>query len=175
MVRVEPYDPNWPRLFREQANRLEVALGLRITAMEHIGSTAIVGLPAKPIIDLAARAAAGVDPFSLEPAIADLGYRQHRTGPKSHAVYVRGTDAGRTDILHVFTESAWPNCNQRVFRDKLLHDDRARLRYGNLKTSLATSDITGMEYTAAKRQLIEELLNEERASRGLPATIAWDK
>jgi GrpB-like predicted nucleotidyltransferase (UPF0157 family) len=172
---VERYDPSWPQRFREQADRLERALGPRIIALEHIGSTAIPGLPAKPIIDLAACASSGVDPFALGHAIIPLEYVQHRGGPQNHAVYVRSSGVARTEILHVFTVSAWTTCNQRVFRDKLLHDDAARQRYAELKTSLAAVGLVGADYTAAKLGLIEELLNEERASRGLPATSAWDK
>jgi GrpB-like predicted nucleotidyltransferase (UPF0157 family) len=175
VVIVEPYNPEWSRRFRDQAALLEAALSDRITAIEHVGSTAIVGLPAKPIIDLAARVASGVDPFSLEPFIRDIGYHPHRSGPKTHAVYVRETDVGRTDILHVFTAKAWPTCNQRLIRDKLQHDDIARARYGALKLGLAATGITGMEYTAAKAHVIQELLNEERLSRGFPAADAWEK
>ena len=172
---VEPYDPEWPLRFREQAALLQVALAHRITAIEHIGSTAIPGLAAEPVVDLAGCAAVDVDPFSLEPLIESLGYRQHRSGPKTHAVYTRGSGAGRTDILHVFTARAWPTCNQRVFRDKLEHDADARRRYGELKIRLAASGVSGMDYTAAKLDLIQELLDEERAARGLPPGSAWEK
>lgn len=174
-VSVEPYSPEWPRLYREQATLLEAALAHRLTAIEHVGSTAVPGLPAKPVIDLAACVAAEVDPFSLEPLIESLGYLQHRSGPKTHAVYTRGSGAGRTGILHVFTAIAWPTCNQRVFRDKLEHDSDARRRYGELKIKLAAADVSGMDYTAAKLDLIQELLDEERASRGLPMVSAWEK
>jgi len=154
---------------------LKAALGFLVTELEHIGSTAIPGLAAKPIIDIAGRAAPEVDPFALAPAIAGLEYYPHLSGPKSHAVYIRGSEAGRTEILHVFKLDDWVHCNQRVFRDKLLHDASARRRYADLKIQLAASLSDGMNYTAAKRDLIQELLNEERASRGLPPMPAWDK
>ncbi|WP_420897846.1 GrpB family protein [Cryobacterium adonitolivorans] len=70
-------------------------------------------------------------------------------------------------MLHVFTESAWPTCNQRVFRDKLDQDEAPRRRYGELRIMLAASGLIGRAYTAAKLDLIQELLDEERASRGL--------
>ena len=147
MVTVETYNPDWPHRFHEQAALLGGALGALMTAIEHVGSTAVPGLAAKPIIDLAARAAAGVDPYALEPLIAGLGYHQHRSGPKTHAVYTRHNEAGRTDILHVFTETDWPTCHQRVFRDKLLHDPVARRRYGELKLQLASAGLSGQDYT----------------------------
>jgi GrpB-like predicted nucleotidyltransferase (UPF0157 family) len=175
VVAVEPYDRDWPCRFELQATALKVALGAQLSEIEHIGSTAVPGLAAKPIIDMAGRAAAGVDPFSLGSAIAGLGYYPHLTGPKTHAVYIRGTEAGRTEILHVFDSIDWPHCNQRVFRDKLLHDVSARRRYGELKVNLAASVSDGLKYTAAKRELIQELLNEEQALRAIPLTLAWDK
>jgi GrpB-like predicted nucleotidyltransferase (UPF0157 family) len=175
VVSVEPYSRNWARRFERQAKALKIALGSQSSEIEHIGSTAIPGLAAKPIIDIAARAATGVDPFALASAIACLGYFPHLSGPKTHAVYIRGTDADRTEILHVFDWDDWPQCNQRVFRDKLLDDASSRRRYGELKIHLAESLSNGMDYTEAKRELIQELLNEEQASRGTPLTLAWDK
>jgi GrpB-like predicted nucleotidyltransferase (UPF0157 family) len=175
VVTLEPYNRDWPRRFKAQTKALRMVLGSRVTEIEHIGSTAIPGLTAKPIIDLAARAAVGVHPFELAPTIAPLEYYPHRSGPKNHAVYIRGTAEGRTEILHVFEWNQWQLCNQRIFRDKLLHDASARSRYEKLKIQLAASIEDGMDYTAAKRELIQELLNEEQTARGLRLTDAWDK
>jgi GrpB-like predicted nucleotidyltransferase (UPF0157 family) len=175
VVDVETYNPEWPHQFRTHSRLLKVALGHSVTAVEHIGSTAVAGLSAKPIMDMAARAATNIDPFDLEPGIQGLGYALHRSGPRNHAVYVRASNGKRTQILHVFNQQDWETCNHRVFRDKLLRDELARQKYQDLKLSLAASGLSGMEYTAGKRALIEELLNEERALRGLPPTSAWDK
>ncbi len=90
MITVEPYDPDWPRRIHEQKTLLQQALADRVVAIEHVGSTAIPGLPAKPIVELAALAGPVIDPFALDPYIEDLDYRQHRSGPKTHAVYTRG-------------------------------------------------------------------------------------
>lgn len=108
------------------------------------------------------------------PTISPIGYTQHIAGPKNHAVYVHSDAGRRTHILHVFSADQWTDCNQRLFRDKLLRDPEARRRYQDLKLSLAHA-VDGRDYTAAKRSLIEELLNEDRAARGLPPTSAWDK
>ncbi|GAB6940157.1 hypothetical protein JCM11754A_36840 [Isoptericola variabilis] len=88
---------------------------------------------------------------------------------------MREHDGARTHILHVFADDVSDTCPQRLFRDKLLRDATARRRYGDLKTRLAAELTDGREYTAGKRALVEELLNEERAARGLPPTTAWDK
>lgn len=174
MVQLQPHRPEWARAFRVEAARLAAALAHRIDAVEHVGSTAVPALLAKPIIDLAARSVPPGDPFAWSDLLRPIGYEQHTAGPKNHAVYVRHDGSRRTHILHVFRADQWAHCNQRLFRDKLLHDPAARRRYRHLKASLAGLT-DGRDYTAAKRSLIEELLNEERAARGLPPTTAWEK
>jgi GrpB-like predicted nucleotidyltransferase (UPF0157 family) len=61
LVRVEPYDPDWPRRFDQEATRIKDALGDLALRIDHIGSTAVTGLPAKPIVDIAV-AVARLDP-----------------------------------------------------------------------------------------------------------------
>lgn len=156
------------------ADDIAAALGGRVDAIEDIGSTAVPGLLAKPIIDMAARAVEGADPFAMGAALGDLGFALHTSGPKNHAVYVRSSEDRRTHILHVFIAEQWPHCNQRLFRDKLLHDESARRKYQQLKAEIA-GRTDGRTYTAAKSALIQELLDEERRSRGLPPVVAWDK
>jgi len=174
MVLLEPHRAAWRSDFAHEAERLHRALGADVTAIEHIGSTAVPGLSAKPVIDVAAQAAPSVDPFGLGGELAAAGYRQHWSGPKTHAVYVREQDGARTHILHVFATAAWETCNQRLFRDKLLRDPAARERYERVKRR-ASGLADGREYTAAKSRVVQELLDEERAARGLPPVPAWDK
>lgn len=173
MPELLPHDPAWAGEFRRESSRIRAALGDLIDAAEHVGSTAVPGLVAKPIIDIAVRTSASIDPFDLGAHLASLGYERHAGGPKNHGVYVRRSGGERTHILHAFNAEQWEYCNQRLFRDKLLRDEAARDRYQELKESIAHVD--GRRYTAAKTWLIEELLNEERAARGLPAIVAWEK
>ncbi|RII96569.1 GrpB family protein, partial [Clavibacter michiganensis subsp. insidiosus] len=91
----------------------------------------------KPVIDLAARAAPGIDPLGLDATLAPLGYAQHRTGPRNHGVHVRSAGGSRTHILHVFAIDAWDTCPQPLLRDRLLRDPDARRRYDALKAALA--------------------------------------
>ncbi|MBD8141202.1 GrpB family protein [Frigoribacterium sp. CFBP 13605] len=174
MVDLQPHSPTWADDYRCEAERLTTALGTRVDAFEHIGSTAVPGLLAKPIIDVAARTSPGTDPFRLGAALTDLGYERHATGPKTHAVYVRRDGPRRTHILHIFRPDQWDACHQRLFRDRLRRDPVARQRYATLKEALAGLD-DGRAYTAAKTALITELVTDERAARGLPAVPVWDK
>lgn len=175
MIEIVPYRSEWAVEFRREAVALRVRLAGRVDLIEHIGSTAVPGLEAKPIIDLAARALSDVDPFDLASTIAELGYEQHRSGPRTHGVYVRHTAGTRTHILHAFTTGEWETCNQRLFRDKLLRDASARERYRAVKLEASAAAQIGQDYTRRKTAIVEELLNEERAARGLPPTAAWDK
>jgi NAD-dependent protein deacetylase/lipoamidase len=73
-VEVVPYDPEWPRLFREEASRVRAALGEAVVEIEHMGSTAVPGLAGKPVIDLSV----GLAPLELSgeqvAAMRTLGY-----------------------------------------------------------------------------------------------------
>ena len=175
MIALEPYSDEWPIQFGVFAAEVYSALGPAVTAIEHIGSTAVPGLVAKPTIDLAARAAPGVDPFELGSRLGDVGYFRHRRGPKNHGVYVKTADGRRLCIVHAFAADAWERCNQRAFGDKLLRDSAARTRYATLKLRAASERSDGAEYTQDKSALIQELLDEELAERGWPPSIAWDK
>ena len=174
MIELQEHQPGWAEEYRAAAAAVMAALPGQLDAIEHIGSTAIPSLLAKPIIDLAARAVVGADPRLLDGPLSGLGYGRHVAGPKNHAVFVRTAAGRRTHLLHVFGPDQWENSNQRLFRDRLLRDADARRRYRELKEALAGAR-DGRDYTAGKLALVEELLNEERATRGLPPTSAWDK
>ncbi|MBF4623011.1 GrpB family protein [Clavibacter sp. VKM Ac-2872] len=175
MIRLEEHRPAWAETFRAEAARILAAAGPALLAIEHIGSTAVPGLRAKPVIDLAARAAPGIDPLGLDAVLAPLGYAQHRTGPRNHGVHVRSANGSRTHILHVFADDAWDACPQRLFRDRLLRDPDARRRYDALKAARAETAADGRAYTVGKTALVEELVNAERADRGLAPIRVWDK
>jgi GrpB-like predicted nucleotidyltransferase (UPF0157 family) len=176
MIRLEEHRPEWAEAFRAEAERIRAAAGDALRRIEHIGSTAVPGLVAKPIIDVAAEAVPDADPLGLSAALAPAGYVQHRTGPRTHGVYVRSDGGARTRILHVFAPDAWDACPQRLLRDRLLRDPIARRRYAALKVRLASSAADGPAYTAGKTALVEELVAAERAARGLPpGPGAWDK
>jgi GrpB-like predicted nucleotidyltransferase (UPF0157 family) len=175
MIRLEEHRPAWAVAYRAEAAWILDTAGPALLAIEHIGSTAVPGLRAKPVIDLAARAAAGIDPFGLDATLAPLGYAQHRTGPRNHGVHVRSAGGSRTHILHVFATDAWDTCPQRLLRDRLLRDPDARRRYDALEAALAGTAADGPAYTAGKTALVEELVNAERADRGLPPVRVGDK
>ncbi|MCP2323201.1 GrpB-like predicted nucleotidyltransferase (UPF0157 family) [Hamadaea flava] len=148
---------------------LRTALPDTILELEHIGSTAVPGLAAKPVIDLMA---AVVSLDTVEGAtLGRLGYRRHFNGMEDRLLYVRERDERRTHILHVVTSASWPTRNQRILRDYLREHPADADRYAQLKREIA--GLPG--YSGRKTALIQELTDGARAERGLPSVPVWEK
>ncbi|MFI0264833.1 GrpB family protein [Streptomyces sp. NPDC017056] len=103
IIEVVPYDPAWPVAAAGAIAEVREALSGAITEIEHIGSTAVPGLAAKPVIDLMAAAEDLGAVGSRDAELARLGYWAGHHGMSGHLLYVRGDDAHRTHHLHVVT------------------------------------------------------------------------
>jgi GrpB-like predicted nucleotidyltransferase (UPF0157 family) len=167
-IAVEDYDPAWPETAAAACAELTAARPGVIVAIEHIGSTSVPGLAAKPVIDLMAAVT------ELTPLDPD-GYHLVETGMRERLLYVRSDVAGRrTHHLHIVTFASWPTRNERLLRDHLrAHPDDAA-RYGALKRRLAAEHTDADTYTRAKTALIQELVDRARADRGLPQESVWE-
>jgi GrpB-like predicted nucleotidyltransferase (UPF0157 family) len=169
-----PYDPSWPAQF-EQA-----AAGLRDSGdpdwvIEHIGSTAIPGMRAKPVIDMAVRV---TDAAEFEQHRASLERDGWHLGSavRSHPVMIRESDGVRTHIAHFFAAADWDAVNQRILRDWLrAHPDDAD-RYVHAKCDAVAAAARGTaSYNAAKTPVIQEIVDRARSARGLPLVAVSDK
>jgi GrpB-like predicted nucleotidyltransferase (UPF0157 family) len=144
--------------YPDEATALERALGDGVVAVEHVGSTAVPGLPGRPILDLlvglVAREPSGVQ---LE-ALRQLGYRPPRR--RVGRLYVtRGTPRAVTVHFAQWGSARWWRLIE--FRDMLRRDQDARRRYAELKAS--HDDLGPARYAAAKRRFVEaELLRAKR-------------
>ncbi|MDX6260798.1 MAG: hypothetical protein QOH84_2486 [Kribbellaceae bacterium] len=103
---IEEYNPDWPRQYAEAAAALVAASDGR-WLVEHIGSTSIEGLPAKPIIDLAVRVTQLPEIEPHLPALETLGWHDLVAGPRTHRVLVRRRGRVRTHIAHFFSADQW--------------------------------------------------------------------
>ena len=167
-VRVEDYDPSWPRLFAEEAVVLRRALGSEVVAVEHIGSTAVPGLPAKPIIDIMA-GVTGWDGFGLVvERLAAVGYRYTPEAEKddpSRRVFRKGPSDLRylrTHHLHVKELDGFYWQRMLAFRDRLRRCPEEAVAYVALKRDLAARFANeSRRYTAGKAEFVTEL--ERRA------------
>ena len=164
-VIVVDYDPAWPQLFEQLRDRVVAALGDLVVAVEHVGSTAVPGLPAKPIIDLDVVIPAIADlPAAIE-RLATLGY-VHRgdLGIPGREAFSRPPDTP-PHHLYVCARDSAELRRHLLFRDYLrAHPEDARA-YGALKRQLAARFRDDREaYTEAKTAFVADILR--RGARG---------
>jgi GrpB-like predicted nucleotidyltransferase (UPF0157 family) len=175
IIEVVEYDPAWPALAAAAIEELEQALPGVMVEIEHIGSTAVPGLAAKPIIDLMAAVTDLEIVERLQETLAELGYQRHLNGMVDHLLYVRTAGRVRSHILHVVTLESCPTRNQRILRDYLREHPGDAERYDRLKREIAATGIAPGDYARAKTALIQELTDRARAERGLPSVPVWEK
>lgn len=135
-VRVVPYDPDWPRLFMQEADRIRGILGDLPVALEHTGSTAVPGLAAKPILDILGGHPPDADVLSCIAAVERAGYayRGEQGIPGRH-FFRRGDPRSYHLHLAVRDGSFWRD--HLTFRDALRGDPKLRAEYEALKLALA--------------------------------------
>lgn len=168
------YDPSWPEQFADAAAHLR-AHGDEHWLIEHIGSTAIPGMRAKPVIDLAVRIADAADFEVHRPALEGAGWRQG-SAVRSHPVMIRESDGVRTHIAHFFTAADWDVVNQRILRDWLRANPADADRYVHAKCAAVAAAARGTStYNEAKTPVIQEIVDRARAARGMPKVVVSDK
>lgn len=171
-IEVVDYDSTWPALFEAESARLAAHFPPdSICRMEHIGSTAVPGLAAKPIIDILV----GVTDFgfvvdSVAPAMERAGYDYFfrpelgNDGPRHPWFIGRGPSDARVSHVHVARIDDVSQWDRVVFRDYLRSHADAALEYAALKRALAGRFADDREaYTRAKTEFITEALARARA------------
>jgi GrpB-like predicted nucleotidyltransferase (UPF0157 family) len=158
------YDAQWPALFSAERERLRSLAPGRFIDIQHIGSTAVEGLAAKPIVDLLA----GVESMELARALAEpLCRNGYTTSAEFNASlvdrqwFMRWANGHRTHHLHVVVHGS-PAWRQRLkFRDLLRGDAALAQRYATLKSKLAATHAHDREaYTEAKAAFIQALVGD---------------
>ena len=162
IVEIHPYDPAWAADFAAEAARLAPVFGANLVAVHHIGSTAVPGLPAKPIIDIlpVVHDLALVD--GLNAPMAALGYiAKGENGIPGRRYFRKGSDAHHTHHVHVFEASSPEIAKHLAFRDYLRAHPEDRDAYGRLKTTLAAQYRTDPPaYTEAKTEFVQAILHK---------------
>jgi GrpB-like predicted nucleotidyltransferase (UPF0157 family) len=164
-VVIVDYDPQWPALFEREAERIRAALGERVVLLEHVGSTSVPGLAAKPKIDILLAVADSADEPAYVPALEGAGYVLHLREPDwfEHRVF-KGPD---TDInLHVFSQGC-PEIDRMLLFRGWLHSNAAdRQLYERTKRELAQRNWKYVQnYADAKTAVVEEILARAQASK----------
>lgn len=136
-VEVAAYDPAWPIRFGEWRERLRISLGPVAVRTEHIGSTAVPGLAAKPIIDIQVSVVDPEDEASYVPAIEGLGVALRSREAEGHRYFRPAGSRKRTVQIHVCRMGSDWERNHLLFRDYLRAEEALRRTYADLKRHLA--------------------------------------
>ncbi len=165
-VVVVDYDASWPRQFEEEKSRIVATLGdvmAGVVAIEHVGSTAVPGLAAKPIIDIIPGVRdLSIGELCIEP-LERLGYEYLGEVGIPGRFYFRKGDP-RTHHLHLVQHGSEFWERHIRFRDLLRADPEVARQYDALKRELAVKYRTDrLAYTEAKTPFIESALARARA------------
>ena len=136
IVSLEPHTERWHALFTEEANRLRVAIGEYVLAIEHVGSTAICGLSAKPIIDISIAVQKIADATKCVTPLEQLGYEYRgEQGIAGRHFFAKGDP--RTHHLHIVELSSDFLVAHLLFRNYLRQHRETAEEYESLKQDLA--------------------------------------
>jgi GrpB-like predicted nucleotidyltransferase (UPF0157 family) len=156
---LAPYDPAWATQFELQAARIRTVLGAVATDVEHVGSTSVPGLPAKPILDINLLVVDSADEPAYVPALEELGYVLHIREPGWHEHRLLRLE-DPTVNLHVFTTGSAEHSRMITFRNRLRTDPAAFELYLATKRRLAARHWESMQdYADEKSAVVERILS----------------
>jgi GrpB-like predicted nucleotidyltransferase (UPF0157 family) len=167
LIRIADYDEAWPDRFEAEKSKIATALGSIALQIEHVGSTSVRSLAAKPIVDIHVAVDDADDDAALRAALEEAGYvlrvveRQHRMfRTPERDVHIHVWSAGHSELRDCVLLRDWLRTNE---------DDRRR--YEDVKRELAERKWNDMqEYADAKTSVIKEILG--RAERWA-ASSGW--
>lgn len=156
---IVDYDPCWPGQFQKHAEILSQALGTRALAIEHVGSTSVPELAAKPIIDIDVIVTDSSDEATYLPALVQAGYILRVREPDWHQHRMFRTP--ELDVhVHIFSPGCVEVSRHLTLRNRLRTCPEDRLLYETVKRKLAKEDWTDMNaYAAAKSEVVEQILS----------------
>ena len=161
-IRLSAYDPDWPSMFSVLAGRIRSALGERVLLLEHVGSTSVPGLSAKPLIDLVLAVSDSAVEECYVPPLEEQDFVLRIREPDwfEHRVLKAVDIAGN---LHVFSSGCEEIDRMLTFRDWLRANADDRLLYERTKRELARRvwQLT-QNYADAKSKVVEEILARAR-------------
>jgi GrpB-like predicted nucleotidyltransferase (UPF0157 family) len=175
-IEVVAYDQSWPAAYAAERERLLGVAGAAFVEFEHIGSTSVAGLRAKPIIDMMVAVERLADAEALLAPLAALGYELTPTGMRNR-LFLRNYagPGGRKFHLHIVERTTWGQRKERLFRDYLRAHPEDVAAYGALKDQLAERHPhDSLAYTKDKTALIQQIVDRARAEVGLPPSDVWE-
>jgi GrpB-like predicted nucleotidyltransferase (UPF0157 family) len=158
-VVIAAYDPSWPATFQQLRDRLAAALGPLAVTIEHVGSTAVPGLAAKPIIDLDVVISDRADLTAVIQQLRLLGYQHEGDLGVAGREAFTTPDGAPPHHLYVCAVGTPALRRHLAFRDALRADPGLADTYGDLKRALAAQlGHDRIAYTEAKSAFIEQVL-----------------
>jgi GrpB-like predicted nucleotidyltransferase (UPF0157 family) len=164
-IDIDEYDPEWPRLYAREEERIRSVLGDRVVRVEHAGSTSVPGLPAKPIMDVVLEVPDSGDEPSYVPDMEGAGYRVVIREPEwyEHRAF-KGPDTNVN--LHTFTAGCEETDTMLLFRDHLRGSADDRELYARTKRELAAYPWKYVQqYADAKTAVVQEIMERARVQR----------
>jgi len=169
VARVADYDPRWPRGFKEEKARILAAIGSWAERVEHVGSTAVPGLAAKPIIDVLVGLRDLEDAKECIPRLVSIGYEyvpEYETVRPERRYFRKGPAEARTHHLHMVETASAFFRNHILFRDYLRAHPAEAGRYEALKRALAEEhEFNRDAYTEGKTEFVESVLRKATKRR----------
>ena len=157
-ITVSAYNPAWPDRYASQAKSIRAALGDRVLALEHVGSTAVPGLAAKDRVDIDLIVADPTTEDDYVPALAKAGYTLRTREPHWYEHRCLWTDDHGAS-LHVFGPDCDEHLRHLILRDWLRAHPADRERYAAVKCQVAADHPWSMaQYVAGKTAIIVDLL-----------------
>jgi GrpB-like predicted nucleotidyltransferase (UPF0157 family)/predicted kinase len=161
-VALIPYDPAWPQMFEKEKKAIEAALHDRVTEIHHIGSTAVPGLAAKPVIDIMLVVSQLDDAINCIAPLSELGY--------TFVDHVQNTDRRffrkgmpRTHHVHIVAQGNTELHDHLAFRDALRADPQLRDQYAALKYDLAERHRNDRaQYSESKTEFVQRVLSSTK-------------
>lgn len=163
-IKIVDYDTDWPKKFEAHAHVIADALGDSALRIEHVGSTSVPGLAAKPIIDILVVVPDSSDESAYLPRLEAAGYvlRVREPDWNEHRMF----RTPEKDVhVHIYSAGCPEIERNLTFRDRLRQNTDDRTRYEQLKRELAAKEWPDMNaYAEAKTEVIESIISASQTS-----------
>ncbi|MDJ1481081.1 GrpB family protein [Cytophagaceae bacterium YF14B1] len=176
-IEIVAYDVHWPHYYEQERETIFSLSNGQLLKIEHIGSTAISGQAAKPVIDMmgAVECLQQIDDFLAD--LAAIGYQLTETGMRNRLFLVKAAmESKPTYHLHLVELHSWEGRKERMLRDYLLTHPEAVQAYSELKRKLAELyPYDTLAYTKAKTSFVQSVIDQVCDERGLPRMDVWEE
>jgi GrpB-like predicted nucleotidyltransferase (UPF0157 family) len=169
-IAIVDADPSWPEQFDELSAHIRRSLGDCVLELDHVGSTSVPGLPAKPVIDIDLTVADSTDEAAYIPALEGLGFVFLLREPGWHGHRLLKA-ASPLANLHVWGPDCPEVIRHRMFRDWLRQHSDDRARYAEAKWAAASAaniaHEDGMAYNERKQPIVRQILDDIFRAHGM--------